>query len=711
MADSFPRQNARTRNFTLGHPRTVTVTGGGGRIYFLRSRHGEDTVNCLWRIDITNDQMAAAVLVADPLTLAAGESGELPAEERRRRERLRERSAGITSYSVSKDGQRVVFALNGDLYLAPEKPGRQPARVLKGESAYDPRLSPDGHYVAYISGGALGRLDVSAAEPQVKQLAKPDVPHVTWGVADFVAAEEMDRQRGYWWSPDSTRLIAARVDNQPVTDWFISDPSNPAAAPTTIKYPAAGTANAGVTLSLIDAASGDKTAITWDHRDYPYLVAVRWASASPLIVVQSRDQTRIKHYLIDPVSGDAQLQAEQKDPRWIEIHAGLPAQFPDGQIVDLADTDVRHLTVNGKAVTPPHLNVRQFSGRTDDGTLIFEAWDPTPRSWQVWAVAPEGKPTQLTRGEGVHGATVGGSTVIIHENTLSTCRYEAPQVHLWMDGALKRIGEIATHAAVPPLQPRPAWLTSTKRHLEAAVILPEHYDGTSPLPVLMSPYGGPHAQYAVAASHALLSAQWFANAGFAVIVADGRGAPGRGPAWEKAIHRDLLNPAIEDQVEALQTVLAKYPQLDSRKVAIRGWSFGGYLAAAAVIFRPDIFAAAIAGAPVSDWRLYDTHYSERYLGDPQANPAVYDQTSLLTAAARLERPLQIIHGLADDNVVVAHSLRLSGALLAAGRPHEVLPLSGVTHMTPQEEVAENLLKLQLDFLRRHLDVIAPEAAS
>jgi dipeptidyl-peptidase-4 len=162
---------------------------------------------------------------------------------------------------------------------------------------------------------------------------------------------------------------------------------------------------------------------------------------------------------------------------------------------------------------------------------------------------------------------------------------------------------------------------------------------------------------------------------------------------------DLASPALEDQVEAVQAAAEQCGDLDLSRVGIRGWSFGGYLAALAVLRRPDVFHAAIAGAPVTDWRLYDTHYTERYLGQPDESPEVYERSSLLADAARLSRPLMIIHGLADDNVVVAHSLRLSSALLAAGRPHTVLPLTGVTHMASQEEVAENLLLLQVDFLR------------
>jgi dipeptidyl-peptidase-4 len=168
------------------------------------------------------------------------------------------------------------------------------------------------------------------------------------------------------------------------------------------------------------------------------------------------------------------------------------------------------------------------------------------------------------------------------------------------------------------------------------------------------------------------------------------------------VRHDLAGVVLADQVRALEAALARYPDLDSSRVAMRGWSFGGYLSALAVLRRPDVFHAAVAGAPVTDWRLYDTAYTERYLGLPQENPDPYDRCSLLPLAPGLRRPLMLIHGLSDDNVLVANTLQLSGALMAAGRPHCVLPLSGVTHMTPQEEVAENLLLLQVEFLHRAL---------
>jgi dipeptidyl-peptidase-4 len=272
--------------------------------------------------------------------------------------------------------------------------------------------------------------------------------------------------------------------------------------------------------------------------------------------------------------------------------------------------------------------------------------------------------------------------------------------------------EIASFAETPLLEPNVRLLTVTERNLAAAVLLPRGFDPDGPsLPVLLDPYGGPHALRVTRSHNAYLTSQWFADQGFAVIVVDGRGTPGRGSQWERDVHGDLAGPPLDDQVDALRAVADRVPGLDLGRVAVRGWSFGGYLAALAVLRRPDVFHAAIAGAPVTEWRLYDTHYTERYLGDPADAAEQYDASSLLPLAGELTRPLLLIHGLADDNVVAAHTLQLSAALLAAGRPHEVLPLAGVTHMTPQEEIAENLLLHQLDFLRRSLPTAVSKGPS
>jgi dipeptidyl-peptidase-4 len=260
---------------------------------------------------------------------------------------------------------------------------------------------------------------------------------------------------------------------------------------------------------------------------------------------------------------------------------------------------------------------------------------------------------------------------------------------------------ISSHAEKPLVEPNVRIMSVGPRGIPVAILTPR--DGlTTKLPVLFDPYGGPHAQRVIASNGAYLSSQWFADQGFVVVIADNVGTPGKGSSWERDVFGDLAQPVLDDQVEIVRALEDLEPRADITRVGIRGWSFGGYLAALAVLRRSDVFHSAIAGAPVTDWRLYDTHYTERYLGNPSLDDTNYTKTSLMENVSTLESPLLLIHGLADDNVVAAHTLQLSSALLAAGKAHEVLPLSGVTHMTPQEIVAENLLLHQLDFLRRTL---------
>jgi len=314
-----------------------------------------------------------------------------------------------------------------------------------------------------------------------------------------------------------------------------------------------------------------------------------------------------------------------------------------------------------------------------------------PKNSVVLRIGPDGAIDELTDRSGHATAAWGGGTMVVGQ-----ARAEAATVHevRWHDGSTSPIPH---RADTPGFECTPLFAAVGDRRIELALLLPEGHDG-SPLPVLMDPYGGPHAQRVLRVRNGYATSQWFAEQGFAVVVADGRGTPGRGPAFEREVWGDLAQPVLDDQVDALQALAAERPELDLTRVGIRGWSFGGYLAALAVLRRPDVFHAAVAGAPVTEWRLYDTHYTERYLGHPEEHPEHYDRSSLLPEAAKLQRALMLIHGLADDNVVAAHTLVLSRALLEAGRPHTVLPLSGVTHMTPQEQVAENLLHLQRDFL-------------
>jgi dipeptidyl-peptidase-4 len=690
VSESFPRQHARTQRFTLGEPRDVTVSRDGRRVVFLRSGGGDDPVTGLWVLDVGD---ASERLVADPrVLLDDGGAGDLPDAERARRERARESARGITAYATDAAGTVAAFALEGRLFVGGLVSGR--ARPLDVDGpVVDPRPDPPATRVAYVSGPTLRVAELDGTSRVVAGDDEPDT--VSWGSADFVAAEEMHRFRGYWWSPDGTTIAACRVDVAEVDEWYIADPSRPDLAPQAVRYPAAGTANPDVSLHLL-GLDGSRTEVRWDRDALPYLAAVDWSDAGLTIQVQSRDQRTSAVLAVDVASGVTSELARDEDDAWVELVPGTPRRLADGTLVRAADRDgSRRLVVGDEAVTPPDLQVRAVLA-IDGGTVVFQANELTDATEaHVWRYGTDGELVALTDEPGVHTAAAGGGTTVVRSATP-----DRPGARVaTLDGV-----ELASHAERPSVVPNVELLTAgDELRLATAVLLPHDHDG-SPLPVLVDPYGGPHALRVTRAHNGFLTAQWFADQGFAVVVADGRGTPGRGSAWERAVHGDLATAPLDDQVTALHAAAERVPALDLGRVAIRGWSFGGYLAALAVLRRPDVFHAAIAGAPVTEWRLYDTHYTERYLGDPGTAGDAYDASSLLPLADRLERPLLLVHGLADDNVVAAHTLRLSAALLAAGRPHEVLPLTGVTHMASQEVVAENLLLHQLAFLRRCLGV-------
>jgi dipeptidyl-peptidase 4 len=718
MTESFPRQEARTRRFTLGVPRAFRVSPDGARVAYLCTQGGSDPVTCLWVLDVGSGQER---LVVDPRTLG-GDEQNLPAAERARRERVREQAGGIVAYATDADLTMAAFAWSGRVYAADlTGAGRPPAEVATRAPALDPRPDPTGRRLAYVSAGALrvtglpGQAE-DQAEDQV--LAEPrGAARVTFGLAEFIAAEEMDRQRGYWWSPDGSALLVARVDETPVNRWHIADPANPERPPAEVAYPAAGTPNAEVSLLLV-RLDGTSVAIDTDGAAFPYLVTACWEGEhDPLVVVQSRDQRTMRLLTVEVSSGKTAVLREDTDPRWLEIVPGVPAWTKDGRIVWTRDErDTRRLLVaaphqEAVPVTPPGLQVRGVLG-VDDDTVLFQA-SAEPTEIGLWTYGPDGlsRIGEGTDGGGVDGGVrAGGTTVVWHRGL------EDDGVTVRVHRAGQPVAELASRAERPALPaPRPVLLHAGPREIRTAVLFPSwHQPGRGKLPVLLDPYGGPHAQRVLKARGSYLTPQWFAEQGFAVVIADGRGTPARGPEWERAVAGDLAGPVLDDQVDALGAAAHRFADLDTHRVAIRGWSFGGYLAALAVLRRPDIFHAAIAGAPVTDWHLYDTHYTERYLGHPDQNQDAYRQSGLISLAERsvvtaaadaiAPRPLMLIHGLADDNVVVAHTLRLSAALLAAGYPHTVLPLSGITHMASQETVAENLLLLQLDFLRRALHV-------
>jgi dipeptidyl-peptidase 4 len=714
----YPELAARTHRFTVGAPRAVTVSADGDRVMFLRSPGGDDPVDRLWVHDVTT---GTERLVCDPTDPAptgtvAGAEADLPAQERALRERLRLTASGIGGYATDPAGRIAALTVAGQLVVADLVHGGI-RRYPTGHPVIDPRPDPTGRRVAYVGGAgperrgaALYVLDLATGR-SVLLAGEPDHDEVTWGLAEFIAAEEFDRYQGYWWAPDGTSILAARVDTSRVLPWHLHDPAAPDAPPTVVAYPAAGTANAEVTLHLLDLDCG-WVDVHWDRETYPYLVSVSWTEAGgPLVTVLRRLQQHGLVLSVDPRTGETQVHAELADPRWVDPVPGTPVHLSDGRVLIGGEVahdgfDARCLFADGSLLTLPSLYVRRVCGRLGPDLLI-EATDGEPSQQHLFRVGTNAgsvaaEVSRLTTEPGWHVGYAGADTLVVGSRSLD---------HPGMRWAVHRggvlVGQLASHAATPPYAPRPALERVTDRRLPAGVLYPRGHVAGRRLRVLVDVYGGPGHQEVVAARSVWLTRQWLADAGFAVVVVDNRGTPGVAPSFEKVIHRRLADVILGDQVDGLTALADKHPDLDLDRVGIRGWSFGGWLAALAVLRRPDVYHCAIAGAPVTDWTLYDTAYTERYLGLPSDAGDVYAHNSLLEYAAEVPagpaeaRPLLLIHGLADDNVVAAHTLRLSAALLQAGRPHAVLPLPGATHMAAGG-TAERLLHLELDFLRQNL---------
>ncbi|MEZ5262964.1 MAG: DPP IV N-terminal domain-containing protein [Acidimicrobiales bacterium] len=427
--DRFPREYAATRRFSLGEPRTMSVAGNGKWVVFLRSRSGTDPVTCLWAFDVAAGEER---LVADPANLADHAEGDLPEEELRRRERTRESAEGITAYALDEAGDHACFAVAGQLFVVELGTGSVQALPATG-AVFDPRLDPTGLRVAYVADRSLrvvGRFD------EDRVLAGEDDPDLSWGVAEFVAAEEMGRSRGFWWSPNGQQLAVCRVDNRPVRRLYIADPANPQRPPTPHRYPAAGTDNASVELWVL-GLDGSRVAIEWDRDAYPYLSSVLWQQDRPLtLVVQSRDQRRVEVLVADVVSGGTRCVRHDEDEPWIELFPGAPRWLGDALVTIVDHDGARRLEIDGEPVTPANCHVRAVVGTQGEDLLVTGSTDPT--EVQLYRVSADGFSERLTVGPGVHGGTGAGEVLVLTSRTMD---HFGTRVEVRVGG--QRVGELA----------------------------------------------------------------------------------------------------------------------------------------------------------------------------------------------------------------------------------------------------------------------------
>lgn len=680
----------RAGHYRLGAPRDWAISADGNRIAYLRTRTGGSYNLCLWLYEVDS---RTEHLVADAKALEAA-GAESTWEEEQLRKMLRHGDFGITQFATDRQLSVATFTVQGRLGIA-DLARRDVVMRADIDGVFDPRPSPDGKHVAFVDSGSLRLLSMDS--DKITTLVSPEDEYVAYGVPEFVAAEEMGRFHGYWWSPDGSSLLVARVDNSRVDRWYLANPLSPEEKPREVPYPACGSLNSDVSLWLV-GLDGSRKEIVWDQDEFEYLLAVRWPGERASIVVQDRSQRRVQLMNVDLESGKAELVEEYSDDVWVSVVPGVPAITGSGKVVCAKDLDdTTRLLVDGRPISPPGLNVRSVVSISDESVVFLATSEP--RELHVWEwTARDGVLRSVTDEAGIWNACSVGGTTVISGNVLGRNRVDAQVAR---NGS--RVGSIRSTVEELVVEPNVTMLDIGPRELRVAVVLPsERTVDDGPFPVLVDSYGGPDGQRVMYVQDKYAVQQWFAEHGFAVVVADGRGTRGRSPSWSRSVRGDVASRMLQDQVEALHGAADQLGCLDLSKVGIRGYSFAGYLTIVAVLRRPDVFHSAIARGAPTDMRLYNTYWMERYLGNPTLDAEPYERCSLVNEAANLSRPLMLIHGMFDDNVLMAHSLRMSAELVAHGRPHELLVLPSDHNIVAQPAVEKTMYNAEVGFLRRTL---------
>lgn len=703
-ADPFLKLYAETRRFTAGSPVGATVTPDSKEVLFLRSPP-KSPVQALYSFDVATGKTRELLTAT---TLLAGASQTLSAAEKARLERQRISARGFTHFSLSKDGAKVLVGLSGKLYVLDRPSGK--VLPLAAEGALDAKFSPDGKRVSYVKGHDLYAVDL--ASNRERRITKGGTADLTHGLAEFVAQEEMHRFSGYWWSPDSRHLAYEIADLSPVETVYLSDALHPEVKPEALHYPRPGKNNAKVSLAITSSRGGKSVLVKWNQAKYPYLAKVQWEEQAPLtLLVQNREQTEEALLQVDPATGRTRTLLVETDPAWVELKPGFPKWRKDGSAFFWyternGGPEVERRDAKGKLLerwVAPDVHFDELVGLDEAAGWLYFTANPTPPEARLYRVQKGGAPEEVRTGyDGprVQHARLSKKGDLLVVGTATPTQLATYDV---LRPGGEKVGGLPSVTVKPPFTPKLEIRKVGKgQGYWSALIRPRDFKPGKKLPVIVEVYGGPTVTTVNQLMRENLLLQWIADHGFLVVKFDNRGTPGRDRAWSRAVKYDFAGVTMDDQVAALKALAAEVPELDLTRVGMEGWSFGGYMSALSVLKRPDVFKAAVAGAPVTEWLDYDTHYTERYLGLPQAHPEAYQKSSLLPYAPKLGGALLIIHGTSDDNVYFLHSLKLSNALFRAGKPHDLLPLAGFTHMVPDPLVTERLYARMVGFFQERL---------
>lgn len=718
-----------TASYTAGRPGHFRFTPDSKTLLFLRSDGATPQMD-LWSKDVKSGQERRRVSAAE---LLKGQQEKLSAEEKALRERQRIKSGGFTGFTMSKDGTYLILKLSGAVYRHDLKRGQTHKIRLPEGVIMDPRLSPDAKQLAFVHNHNLGIVDLSKAHQdevvgQDRRLTTDGRAKAGHGVAEFVAAEEMDRYQGYWWAPDSQRIAYQSTDERDLETFTIADAAAPQTPAQTFGYPRPGHKNAQVKLHIVGTDGKGRTRVKWDMKRYPYLARVTWPAKGQLsILVQARDQESQVFLRVNERTGKTRLILEEKDDIWLNLSNCTPRWLSDAKSFLWATEtsgawSLQRCFVKKRKHKP---DVYKTKTVVDDqagfrslvhvdeahGTLWFMG-GPDPVQSHLYRVPMgAGHPKRFSPDSGDHQVQFSGdgTRFVLTRSTFESAAESTihsskkPGARRKASAASIEMARVQSTAPAARMTPRIERVRPQKAGgFHALIIRPRNFDKTKSYPVLQYVYGGPHHNTVVENVSRYYVQQWMADHGFIVVCLDGRGTLNRGRAFERAIHEKFAEVPLEDQVKGLQALGANYPELDMDRVGVYGWSFGGYMAALCVLRRPDVYKVAVSGAPVTDWSYYDTHYTERYLGLLPKAADVYEANSLLTHAKSLQRPLLLVHGIADDNVYFAHTLKLTDALFRNRQAFQLLPLVGSTHSVADPVLRSALNHRMVQFLGAEL---------
>ena len=684
------------------------VAPDGSRVTFLRGKDSNKNRLDLWAYDIASGQTA---MLVDSNDILPGEEVLSDAEKARRERQRIAALSGIVDYQWSPDGKTLLFPLGGELYLYDlAKPGKAGVRKLtSGEGfATDPKLSPRGGFVSFVRDRNLWVIDLASGKPT--QLTRDGSATIGNGVAEFVADEEMDRHTGYWWAPDDSAIAYARIDESPVPVQKRYEVYPDRTEVVEQRYPAAGDRNVLIKLGVVAPKAGATPKwVDLGKNEDIYLARVDWRDPKHLTFQrQSRDQHTLELIEADLSTGQQRVLVTETSKTWVPLHNDLRF-LADGNILWSSErSGFEHLYLldgnggNARALTSGDWPVDSVLAVDEKaGQVYFAAGKDSPLDAQVYRVPLAGGAIErLSKADGTHSASFAGNASVYVDNWSNPTT--PPQLELFRNDGT-RIASLLKNDLADPQHPYAKYAAAQQpiefgtikaadgaTTLHYSLLKPAGFDAAKRYPVVVMVYGGPSSQ-TVKRNWSPDFNQYLAQHGYVVFSLDNRGTPRRGAAFGGALYGRQGTVEVADQLRGVDW-LQSQPWVDGKRIGVYGWSNGGYMTLMLLAKASDRYACGVAGAPVTDWGLYDTHYTERYMGLPKANVDGYRDGRVLQHIDGLKSKLLLIHGMADDNVLFTNSTALMSALQKRGQPFELMTYPGAKHGL---KGADNLHRLRL----------------